>query len=163
MLSNCLQVSTWCLQVFEIRSECQNACMLSVLIQCSSGLAPRHPHHRCYWLTQNVGGVSGSVPWSLFIVSFSRCMCHDSSMHLLYHSMLMSRISTSFQFILWSNFHVCSAIADESMFPFSVALLWHPFIWHSKVRLGCPTYVLSSPYMWLCMPLQYTSQQEPWP
>ena len=48
-LPNGLHTSTWCLQVFEI---CSNACMLYVLIQCSSGLAPRHPHHRCYWLSK---------------------------------------------------------------------------------------------------------------
>ena len=47
-LPSLLPTSTWCLPVFEIVA--LNACMLSVLIQCSSGLAPRHPHHRCYWL-----------------------------------------------------------------------------------------------------------------
>ena len=43
-----LPTSTWCLQVFGII--CSNTGTLSVLIQCSSGLASMHLHRRCYWL-----------------------------------------------------------------------------------------------------------------
>ena len=61
-------------------------------------------------------------------------------MHLLYHSVSTSRTSTSSQLTLCLNFHKCSAIADESMFPLSVALLCF-FIRHCKVRSDCSTYV----------------------
>ena len=85
-------------------------------------------------------------------LDMSSFVCHDSTMHFLYHPVLISRTSTSSQFILWSNFHVCFPSADDSVFSFSVILLhlafqgvtWlsHLHLWtvfaHDSVHHSCP-------------------------